>query len=328
MDEKDIRITEEPKRKGPKKTDSMGHRFDSEVEKRISTVMQYYENMIASDPSDSSIVAAKKEIARNKLRDYRTKLNPLTSYNASRRNTDTHKAKALTLEALDSLFYAMDWTAKDFLELMLIENESFTPEDFFNRKNVKGWQKLEWPSKEMERLAKWLDDMGPEKRAQIEEYVDIFLPKSYNWFLENLQRDSSWFSQSGVYVPQYYDADKEKYPPEKRMDNMCDRIVDAVRFKLEKVEIADAMKAAGVDCNLRSIFKPYHWNIIRIKYFNRLSKGIGITPHWAFYGMRDICVLAENPETERIMDKYQFLADDYQVVIYNAVKNLYNEGVI
>lgn len=297
----------------------IGHRFDPEICEIVDAVTGARIEELKEEVKTAEDDTPSRLLSR--IYNFRSEVHPSTSYNCNRRNPEYHKARRLTVEKLDAFLAAMGWTNRYFLELCLDANRSFTPVQCLRGTMNEGWTTLSWPNPAMKHMAAILDRTTVEKCAVIERVIREHLAKCYPQLVAELDSESEEYGRNEVLMPAYLAENPEEYIPEIKRENMADRILAVLKFKYNDAETLSSLcRENGIFYEPNRTNRQRHYWTFRIQEMDVLCRTFNLSPHWVFYGDREIPLLAEKAETERIMDLFQLLPDDLQIVIERAAE--------
>lgn len=301
----------------------LGHRFESEIEERISQILLAYEKSLAACDTDTEAERQAKEEKNYRLLEYRTSVNPRSAYNRGRKKPENFKARRLTVEKLDDFLQSVGWTRRFFLEACLEENRDIDPEKCLQRELPPEWVYLDWPTDDMRQMAMALDRLPDAGKDLIRSYIVALLPKSYPLFEEDLESFNTEYGADNEMAPAYLTEAEEDFVPEKKRENMGDRIYSTIKFLFsDESNLPDICKEKGITYRRYRLHHMRHYWAFRPSELKRICDSFKISPHWAFYGDREVALLAESAKTERIMDLFQLLSDDNRAALAAAAQKL------
>ena len=93
-------------------------------------------------------------------------------------------------------------------------------------------------------------------------------------------------------------------------------------------ELRRQTKELGVFDAYRRRYNPYSFNAIELSLIPYVSQNFDVSPHWLLGLDESHTVLAQNGETEFVMDHFCFLPDDRKQMILQAVQTAVAKGAI
>lgn len=292
------------KKRCPNRAKQKGNRFPEYVQEKIE---RYCLKITELNINDSPEQQEKTDQIRMQLEELGL---PVSSPTAEDRKT-----KKLTTNGLEDFLFVTGMSGKTFFEMCMKENMDLSGPDDEN------WFQITWPTEQTQRLYELLKKMPQSRRNSVLDIIRKLEPAYYSSFLEKLNQPSVELGREESKHPDFI-----KYEKNATVPKCIDVIGDRLRLTVEYIRNGSAT-IPKVECDqiglkynpFMTTMQRHYWLVFDLEDIWAFCTYFGICPHWLLLCQLPVTVLADNIETERLMDEFALLPkQDQETVIEYA----------